>query len=358
MPIRRDASRGGWVGQESLLLPDGTKRRVTARGKTRSQCQGALTRARDKILNPEKHAKKSEVPTFSAYADEFLASHKPSSKESQKRSKKQIVNSSLVPFFGPMTLDAIKQSDVDRFCTTELQKNSIKTCNNKLAVLSSVLKYAWKNGLIDRPSLSMKLAGMAAEIHAVPMSDVDKLVSHAKDLRIRAAVLLAAEAGLRAGEIRGLQWGDIGDGQLRVRRALDKETGQVQAPKHNKRRTVPLSPRLTAELGAMPRLGLWIVSRLDGGPLSYYGLAEQVGNLYKTAEVVRPPKIIHCLRHTFGTTCAARGVPIPVLQKLMGHAQISTTMQYIDVSEDQKRSAIADAFGPPCIRNASGTPET
>jgi integrase len=48
---------------------------------------------------------------------------------------------------------------------------------------------------------------------------------------------------LRAGEIRGLQWGDVVGGQLTVRRALDNETNEVIASKHNKARTVPMSPR-------------------------------------------------------------------------------------------------------------------
>jgi hypothetical protein len=43
----------------------------------------------------------------------------------------------------------------------------------------------------------------------------------------------------------------------------------------------------------------------------------------------------------------ARRVPLGVLQKLMGHANVTTTMRYVDVSEDDKRDAIAavGAFG-------------
>jgi hypothetical protein len=38
-------------------------------------------------------------------------------------------------------------------------------------------------------------------------------------------------------------------------------------------------------------------------------------------------------------------VPLPVLQQLMGHADIQTTMRYVDVNEDDKREAIATVFG-------------
>ena len=48
----------------------------------------------------------------------------------------------------------------------------------------------------------------------------------------------------------------------------------------------------------------------------------------------------------FGTVMA-RKVPLPVLQKLMGHSDFQTTLRYIDVNEDDKREAIALVFGSP-----------
>jgi integrase len=52
-----------------------------------------------------------------------------------------------------------------------------------------------------------------------------------------------------------------------------------------------------------------------------------------------------CLRHTFGTEAAGASVPLPVLQELMGHKAIETTLRYVDVSDRQKQDAIALAFG-------------
>lgn len=53
----------------------------------------------------------------------------------------------------------------------------------------------------------------------------------------------------------------------------------------------------------------------------------------------------HSLRHTFGTECASRGVPITTLQELMGHEDIETTRRYVTVTRDHKHAGIALAFG-------------
>jgi integrase len=71
---------------------------------------------------------------------------------------------------------------------------------------------------------------MSPDIVAVPIAEVGKLIASATDERYQVAVLLASEAGLRIGEIRGLQWVDIKHGQLAVRRAI----GSVRQRDHAK----------------------------------------------------------------------------------------------------------------------------
>ena len=83
---------------------------------------------------------------------------------------------------------------------------------------------------------------------------------------------------------------------------------------------------------------MWVICADDGGIIAYDragGLLESVTKLYAQAGVQKPPKPLHFLRHTFGTVMARR-VPLGTLQKLMGHADVATTMRYVDVSEDDK----------------------
>jgi integrase len=62
------------------------------------------------------------------------------------------------------------------------------------------------------PPLRLKIAELAPETVAVPLDDVERLLAEARDEQGRVAVLLATEAGLRAGETRGLHAGDIRGG--------------------------------------------------------------------------------------------------------------------------------------------------
>jgi len=48
----------------------------------------------------------------------------------------------------------------------------------------------------------------------------------------------------------------------------------------------------------------------------------------------------HSMRRTFITTLANKGVSVRLLASLVGHKNISTTQFYIDVNDDQKRSAV------------------
>jgi integrase len=63
-------------------------------------------------------------------------------------------------------------------------------------------------------------------------------------------VLLGGDAGLRAGEIRGLHWTSIDLRRRLITLECSEYKGEFTTPKHDKIRTMPMTARLAAALAA------------------------------------------------------------------------------------------------------------
>ena len=48
--------------------------------------------------------------------------------------------------------------------------------------------------------------------------------------------------------------------------------------------------------------------------------------------MTRPGPTPHAFRHTYGRNCVLRGVPIPVLQKWLGHSSLTDTQRYVELA--------------------------
>ena len=63
---------------------------------------------------------------------------------------------------------------------------------------------------------------------------------------------------------------------------------------------------------------------------------QRIGQVMKEAAVrvrIDPAKAHpHAFRHTYGRNCVLRGVPIPVLQKWLGHASMVDTQRYVELA--------------------------
>lgn len=180
------------------------------------------------------------------------------------------------------------------FVATELERGvSPRTLITELGVLTRLIEFATG----EKSNLRQHVNGTGTEIRAVAPADVDRLLAACDDGRYRAVILLASEAGLRAGEICRLQWTDVRAGDLILPHSFHSATNG-QSPQHEEPRVVPLSPRLAETLAALPRLGPWIVSRPDGDELDVVTLMRAIGAIDARAGVVRGPMLFRCMRLT------------------------------------------------------------
>jgi len=153
--------------------------------------------------------------------------------------------------------------------------------------------------------------------HPISEDDLTMAISCAP-ARLRLMLVLAAYAGLRAGEISRLDRQDIQDNAY--------PPVAIVAGKGNRERIVPLSSRVMMELRAhgLPHRGPLFprfqpgsnsparISRLCGQYLHGMGMGES----------------LHALRHRFATATYQRSKDLRAVQSLMGHSSPTQTAAY------------------------------
>lgn len=157
-------------------------------------------------------------------------------------------------------------------------------------------------------------------------------------------IRVAAQTGLRMGELRALRWADVrfAEGSVMVRRSAPGG-GVEKAPKSGKVRSVPMTDdviRLLDGLSLRDRFvgqGDLVFCSADG----HYFDESKVRKAYKSAiraaglghrleqQGGRHPLTFHDLRHVFGSMAARSAQNLTDVQAWMGHASIQTTMIYV-----------------------------
>jgi integrase/recombinase XerD len=187
-------------------------------------------------------------------------------------------------------------------------------------------------GLGRRRTVMSRLRVKASKRQLVPLSveEVARFWSSfhtARDLAIVGVMLLQ---GLRSAEVLGLNEGDVllADAQLRVR------------GKGNKLRLLPLAPETVQLLDHYRRLerpqvestALFVCLKgpARGTRMTLAGL-RSLFRYHRKRTGIRLANP-HRFRHTFASDMVRAGISLPALMRLMGHAYIQTTMQYVHVT--------------------------
>ncbi|HVZ35110.1 MAG TPA: site-specific integrase, partial [Polyangiaceae bacterium] len=172
--------------------------------------------------------------------------------------------------------------------------------------------------------------------------------------------LTAVRTGMRAGELAGLEWGDIDFEQrlIMVQRSFDGPTKSGHA------RPVPILDALLSDLRAwkLRHPGKLVFTNRDGNMLAPSGrvfqevlhrVLERAGFPSSTSsgDRVRHYITFHGLRHTFASHWMMRGGNIFKLQKILGHQSTAMTERYAHLSpnlfaEDYARMGSGGATQP------------
>lgn len=265
-----------------------------------------------------------------------------------------IIRNHIVPHLGGLKLPRLQPSHVQAFyARLEAEGASARTRELCHVVLHRALGQAVRWGYVARNVCDAveKPRPERRSIQALAREEAVRLLEAARDDRLCALYVVAITAGLRQGELFGLQWDDVDlkAGAVFVRRTVSEIKGQlvIGEPKTAKaRRRVELPAIAVAALRehrkrmlAEGHPGPWVFCDTNGGPLrrsnflrrSFYPLLERAG----------VPRIrFHDLRHTSATLLLLQGVHPKVVQERLGHAQVSITLDtYSHVLPSLQREA-------------------
>lgn len=252
----------------------------------------------------------------------------------------------LYPKFGRLTLDRFTPEFLSKYQQSEKAKRlSNSTVNRKCEIIVAILNCSTKHRRIPfNPAKGFsKLRKESGEMsfwsenEALDfLSKVDESYPIQSEKRwVYIAYLLALNSGLRAGEIWGLKPMDISqDGKsLWIRRQFNRVTLDFGPTKGKKARHVPCPQILLDELrrwigkkGRLPNDPIF--QNEQGRPICHDNFSDR--QFSKDIKIWGGRKIrFHDLRHTATTLMISQGIDIKTVKEVCGHADISTTMNYV-----------------------------
>jgi integrase len=353
---------GRWMGRYTVHTADGPKQRAVY-GKTREEASQKLTKAMaDRDGGIVYDAGKLAV---GEYLGKWLANAvKDTVRQRTYERYESIIRVHLVPAIGGIKLKNLTPTHVRGLCREKLDSGlAPRSVQYIHRTLSKALKQAVTDGLIPRNAAGSVKPPQprTEEIRPLDRKQVRVFLEAISGDRLEALYVVAITAGLRAGELLGLQWEDVDfeAGMLQVRRTLSEaRSGRIfEAPKSGKGRRIRLTRRATEALRGHRKRQLEEKLRL-GTLWQDNGLVfpSQVGTPIGGRNLIRHFKIrlgrvglpstfrFHDLRHTCATLLLRQSVHVKFVQELLGHGDVSLTLNtYSHVLPDMGDAA-ADAM--------------
>lgn len=290
-----------------------------------------------------------DMPTFGAFVtDVFRPVVMPRYRAGTRKRYEDLFRQSVLGAFGRKRLDEVDWIPVQRFAA-ELRERGVdpRGAGN---LVRSVMRAAVEAGVLESfPRLPT--FKQSEKLPEAPAVDEVQSTLDVTNGWLRTAVALGVLGGLRSGEIRALRVGDIRfsnggvtAGEIHVRRAFSGD--ELEKPKGNRERIVPMTPELAAILREAVRdklpTAFVVTTRTGRVPRRQYVLSA-LNRAQDRAGL--PRRSVHMLRHFFCSRVLQLGGNVEAVRALMGHSKLTTTARYAHVVTADMQDAIARLGG-------------
>ena len=272
-----------------------------------------------------------------------------------------ILENHILPTFGED--NSLPEQSVQAFVLHKIESGlSTKSVKDILIVLKMVMKFGVKKEWMTYYEWDIKYPPSSENkvLDVLSVTNHRKILNHIQShfTFMGLGIYISLSTGLRIGEICSLKWSDINvtDGILTVNRTIEriyiiegekKHTELViNTPKtKNSCREIPMNKELLGMLKPLKKVvndDYYILTN-DERPIE----PRTYRNYYKRLmEKLDIPKLkYHGLRHSFATRCIEVGCDYKTVSVLLGHSNISTTLNlYVHPNMEQKKRCIDKVF--------------
>lgn len=272
-----------------------------------------------------------------------------------------LIENHLLPEFGNSS--EIEEEQVQKFVFQKLEQGlSQKTVKDILIVLKMILKFGAKNKWIQFSPFQIQYPTVREnqQIEVLSRTHQKKVMNYIQEhFTFRnLGIYICLSSGIRIGEICALTWKDIDtdNGIIYIRKTIQRiyviENGErrtellLDSPKtKNSIREIPMSRELLRMLKPFKKIvnPSFFVLTNDSKPTEPRTYRSYYKNLMRQLEI--PEIKFHGLRHSFATRCIESKCDYKTVSVLLGHSNISTTLNlYVHPNLEKKKKAIDQMF--------------
>lgn len=353
---------GRWSGQVSGEINPftGKIRRVTVYGKSRNEVQNKVR----KLLNDRESGISigQDKITLETWLSTYLNNYKKQMvRESTFIRYESIINLHIRPNIGKIQLRTLKTSDLQTLYNKLISKFSLSVVKLSHSIIYQSLKQAVKENILPRNVAENTLIPrkQKKEVRPLKKEDIADFIRVNKDNKYFLPVFLSLATGMRRGEILALLWENVNldKGYIQISKSISlgkhNRVTIVDCKTEKSKRIVPLPEVIIKELkrhkseqlknklrmGTLFQDNGLVFSQKHGGYLTTACFHKNFKRMLRESGISTDIRF-HDLRHTYATMLLEAGENPKTIQELLGHANISTTLNiYSHVSCRLKEKA-------------------
>ena len=346
-------------------------------GKSPEEVREKLTKTLVKI-DEGSYIEPSKMPVGD-WLDNWLFSFKQSTlKPTTFGTYEQNIRNHIKPSLGHIPLKDLKLDAIQELynnqlkmgrCDGECENLSTASVIKIHTILSQALDKAVEKEMIYKnPAKFAELPPLVEKpCRVLTMNEQIKFMQVVKQHRMRAAILFAMGTGLRVGEMLALKWSDVDlhQGTVKIVKQMVRVTN-FEGRDRKGTQIVTLTPKTKCSTRIIPLSDAMITvlkqnqllqenEKADAGSeyaKHNYVFATELGTYYSGRNLLRLVYIfsekagierinVHTLRHVFATRMLEAGEAAKIVQEILGHEDITTTLnRYTHVLPDTKKKSV------------------